>query len=130
MELKIQNFGPIKKAQINFGDLTFLIGPQASGKSLSLELLKLIIENIAGIECHSLKVQNPELNSQHVEDKDMILDIRVMNENGEICDVEMQNSSLDREQYQRCRGEAILLCVFYSNDRGKKCRGRNAGTEE
>lgn len=44
MELKIQNFGPIKKAQINFGDLTFLIGPQASGKSLSLELLKLIID--------------------------------------------------------------------------------------
>ena len=66
-----------------------------------LYLLKLIIENIAGIECHSLKVQNPELNPQHVEDKDMILDIRVMNENGEICDVEMQNSSLDREQYQR-----------------------------
>ena len=64
-----------------------------------LYLLKLIIENIAGIECHSLKVQNPELNPQHVEDKDMILDIRVMNENGEICDVEMQNSSLDREQY-------------------------------
>ena len=31
----------------------------------------------------------------------MILDIRVINENGEICDVEMQNSSLDREQYQR-----------------------------
>ena len=49
-----------------------------------LYLLKLIIENIAGIECHSLKVQNPELNPQHVEDKDMILDIRVMNENGEI----------------------------------------------
>ena len=44
MELKIQNFGPIKKAQINFGDLTFLIGPQTSGKSLSLELLKLIID--------------------------------------------------------------------------------------
>ena len=60
-----------------------------------LYLLKLIIENIAGIECHSLKVQNPELNPQHVEDKDMILDIRVINENGEICDVEMQNSSLD-----------------------------------
>ena len=27
-------------------------------------------------------------------------------------------------------GEAILLCIFYSNDRGKKCRGGNAGTEE
>lgn len=44
MELKIKNFGPIKKADIDFGHLTFLIGPQASGKSLSLELLKLIID--------------------------------------------------------------------------------------
>lgn len=44
MELKISNFGPIKDANINLGNLTFLIGPQASGKSLSLELLKLIID--------------------------------------------------------------------------------------
>ena len=44
MELKIRNFGPIKEADIDFGHLTFLIGPQASGKSLSLELLKLIID--------------------------------------------------------------------------------------
>lgn len=44
MKFEIQNFGPIKKVDINFGDLTFLIGPQGSGKSLSLELLKLIID--------------------------------------------------------------------------------------
>ena len=44
MELSISNFGPIKEANIDFGNLTFLIGPQASGKSLSLELLKLIID--------------------------------------------------------------------------------------
>lgn len=44
MELKIENFGPIKEANIDFGHLTFLIGPQASGKSLSLELLKLIVD--------------------------------------------------------------------------------------
>ena len=43
-ELTIKNFGPIKEAHITFGDLTFLIGPQASGKSLSLELLKLIVD--------------------------------------------------------------------------------------
>lgn len=43
-ELTVQNFGPIKEANITFGDLTFLIGPQASGKSLSLELLKFIID--------------------------------------------------------------------------------------
>ena len=44
MKLTIDNFGPIKEARMEFGDLTFLIGPQASGKSLSLELFKLIID--------------------------------------------------------------------------------------
>ena len=44
MELSINNFGPIKEAKIDFGDLTFIIGPQASGKSLALELLKLILD--------------------------------------------------------------------------------------
>lgn len=44
MKFNIHNFGPIKDASIDFGDLTFLIGPQGSGKSLSLELLKLIID--------------------------------------------------------------------------------------
>lgn len=43
-KLTIRNFGPIQEAQIEFGDLTFLIGPQASGKSLSLELWKLLID--------------------------------------------------------------------------------------
>ncbi|WP_418555051.1 PD-(D/E)XK nuclease family transposase [Longibaculum muris] len=76
-----------------------------------LYLLKLIIENIAGIECHSLKVLNPDLNPQHVEDKDMNLDIRVTNEDGEICDVEMQNSSLDRQQYQRFQIYGAKLLV-------------------
>lgn len=44
MKLSICNFGPIRKAEIDFGDLTFIIGPQASGKSLSLELMKLILD--------------------------------------------------------------------------------------
>lgn len=40
--LKVENFGPIGKADVKFGDLTFLVGAQASGKSLFLELLKLL----------------------------------------------------------------------------------------
>lgn len=40
--LKVENFGPIGKADVSFGDLTFLVGAQASGKSLFLELLKLL----------------------------------------------------------------------------------------
>ncbi|MCG2648520.1 ATP-binding protein [Alloprevotella tannerae] len=42
--LKVKNFGPIGNVDVKFGDLTFLVGPQASGKSLFLELLKYIID--------------------------------------------------------------------------------------
>jgi energy-coupling factor transporter ATP-binding protein EcfA2 len=42
--LKIKLFGPIKNADVHFGDLTLLVGPQASGKSIFLQLLKLIID--------------------------------------------------------------------------------------
>ena len=42
--LKIKNFGPIGEVDVKFGDLTFLVGPQASGKSLFLELLKYIVD--------------------------------------------------------------------------------------
>jgi hypothetical protein len=40
----IENFGLIKNVSINFGDLTLLVGPQASGKSIALETLKLVID--------------------------------------------------------------------------------------
>lgn len=39
---KVKDFGPIKNADVKFGDLTVLIGPQASGKSIFLELFKLV----------------------------------------------------------------------------------------
>lgn len=40
----IENFGLIKNVSISFGDLTLLVGPQASGKSIALETLKLAID--------------------------------------------------------------------------------------
>lgn len=42
--LRIKDFGPIGDVNVKFGDLTFLVGAQASGKSLFLELLKYIID--------------------------------------------------------------------------------------
>lgn len=39
---KVNNFGPLHNAEVTFGDLTILLGPQASGKSLFLELFKFI----------------------------------------------------------------------------------------
>lgn len=43
-QFSIKNLGPISEASVEFGDLTFLVGPQATGKSLFLETLKLVID--------------------------------------------------------------------------------------
>jgi len=40
--LVMQNIGPIAKADVAFGDLTVIVGPQATGKSIFLQTLKLI----------------------------------------------------------------------------------------
>ncbi len=42
--LKAENFGPIKSGRVEFGDLTILVGPQATGKSIFLQLLKLLVD--------------------------------------------------------------------------------------
>jgi AAA domain, putative AbiEii toxin, Type IV TA system/AAA ATPase domain len=42
--LNIQNLGQIKEANLSFGDLTVLVGPQATGKSIALQLLKLMLD--------------------------------------------------------------------------------------
>lgn len=42
--LSIKNFGQVKSAQIDFTDLTVLVGPQATGKSITLQLLKLLVD--------------------------------------------------------------------------------------
>ena len=42
--LKVKSLGPIKEANIKFADLTLLVGPQASGKSILLQMVKLIID--------------------------------------------------------------------------------------
>lgn len=62
-QLRVRNFAQIEDAQIQFGDLTVLVGPQATGKSLLLQWLKLAID--AGEVFHALKdaghdVRKPE----------------------------------------------------------------------
>jgi hypothetical protein len=42
--LSLENIGQIQKADLAFGDLTVLVGPQASGKSISLQWLKLVLD--------------------------------------------------------------------------------------
>jgi hypothetical protein len=42
--LNIRNLGQITEASLTFGDLTVLVGPQATGKSIALQLLKLMVD--------------------------------------------------------------------------------------
>ena len=44
-KLKIKNLGQIKEADIDFGDLTLFVGPQATGKSILLQSIKLLIDH-------------------------------------------------------------------------------------
>lgn len=43
-QLEITRFGPIKQCNIQFGDMTVMVGPQATGKSLFLQFLNLILD--------------------------------------------------------------------------------------
>ena len=44
MKLELHNVGQLKSASVEFGDLTVLVGPQASGKSIFLQFLKLCVD--------------------------------------------------------------------------------------
>ena len=43
--LELRNVGPIRDAEVTIGDLTVLVGPQASGKSIFLQFLKLVLDS-------------------------------------------------------------------------------------
>ena len=45
--IAVKNFGPIREVNVELGDLTVLIGAQASGKSLFLQMFKLIKDRSA-----------------------------------------------------------------------------------
>jgi len=51
--LEVRNFAQIQEARLEFGDLTVLVGPQATGKSLLLQWLKFAID--IGEIVHALK---------------------------------------------------------------------------
>ena len=66
----------------------------------SLYLLKMIIESVTDLNCKEITVINPDLIPDHINDKDMILDIKAITTDGHQIDIEMQNSNLTKEQYQ------------------------------
>ena len=42
--LRLEHLGPIQSAELRFGDLTVIVGPQATGKSIFLQTLKLVLD--------------------------------------------------------------------------------------
>ena len=67
----------------------------------SFYLLKLFIEGILNISCKSITILNPDLVVENIEDKDMLLDIRVQTNTGDYVNIEMQCSAFSKNQYQR-----------------------------
>ena len=63
----------------------------------SFYLLKLFIEGILNISCKSIAILNPDLVVENIEDKDMLLDIRVQTNTGDYVNIEM----FSKNQYQR-----------------------------
>lgn len=43
--LHLANVGQIREATLEFGDLTVFVGPQATGKSIALQMLKLLVDS-------------------------------------------------------------------------------------
>lgn len=42
--LKLRNIGQVAESDLTFGDLTVFVGPQATGKSIALQFLKLMVD--------------------------------------------------------------------------------------
>ena len=42
--LRAGKIGPVREAGIHFGDLTIFVAPQATGKNIFLQLLKLLVD--------------------------------------------------------------------------------------
>ena len=64
----------------------------------SFYLLKLFIEGILNISCKSITILNPDLVVENIEDKDMLLDIRVQTNTGDYVNIEMQYSAFSKNQ--------------------------------
>src|SRR5437868_10430477 len=54
MQMILHGVGQMKEADITFGDLTVFVGPQATGKSIALQFLKLMVDT--GYVLHEMKL--------------------------------------------------------------------------
>ena len=81
-------------------------------------LLKLLIEDILHVDCSKMTVTHPDLNPQSVDDKEMVLDIRVRTCDDEDINVEMQNSRFNQRLYQRFQIYGAKMLTIQENRGG------------
>ena len=116
--LKIKSFGPIDNASVDFGDLTLLVGPQASGKSVVIQLLKLLIDK------YDIRKTLQQYNYIWGKDTDKILDLYFGEGMSKIwrndTEIELDNKSYQKDfllpKPGRYEGEALKNAaetIFY-----------------
>jgi len=96
MHVKLKNVGPITEAEADLGDLTVLVGPQASGKSVFLQTLKLAMDR--DFVLHYFRRHNfvfPKLGRKN--DPEIVLDAFYGDGMGGIL---KKNSTITFENYQ------------------------------
>lgn len=74
-----------------------------------LYLLRLLIKGILHIHPHHIQVMNPELYPKNSKDKNMKLDLTIVDDKGQIINIEMQNSMFNQYHYYRFQGYGAKL---------------------
>ena len=78
----------------------------------SFYLLKLFIEGILNISCKSIMILNPDLVVENIEDKDMLLDIRVQTNTGDYVNIEINIKDfkyMEHHYYQDRKKKEMII---------------------
>jgi hypothetical protein len=100
--LELENVGPIRRAEVHFGDLTVLVGPQATGKSIFLEFLKLMVDRRSVF--HTMRKHGIEWDGRWEEFFELYFGEGMSGLRGPGSHVRWQGKAIDIEEFVRRRG--------------------------
>lgn len=109
-KITLKNFGPIKEADVELGDITILVGPQATGKSLFLQFLNLVLDYASikkKLQKNALIVTNKEELLEHYLGKALA---KSWVENTEISE---NDSKVDIDKFAKSRPRSDEPNTFY-----------------
>lgn len=109
--LELRNVGPIQRAELVLGDLTVLVGPQATGKSVALQFLKLFLDN--GPIVMALRKSGLDWDEDVTQFLDVYLGEGMRSGWSESSVVRWQGDAVDlREWIKPRRGKSAEKCFF------------------